>query len=133
MIDRALRDSVRRRAGNRCEYCHLRQEHVESNHHVEHIIPRKHGGSDEIANLALACDRCNLRKGTNLSGVDPRSGSVMPLFHPRKDSWSEHFRVDSARIRGLTAIGRATVETLGMNEARRVELRLELLATGDWE
>ena len=30
---------------------------------VEHIVPRTAGGSDELANLALACARCNHEKG----------------------------------------------------------------------
>jgi HNH endonuclease len=59
-MDAAVRARVLRRAGNRCEYCLLRQEQLPfSTFHIEHIIPRKHGGDDEPANLALACDRCN--------------------------------------------------------------------------
>ena len=33
---------------------------------IEHILPRRHGGSDELANLALACARCNHQKGYRL-------------------------------------------------------------------
>jgi 5-methylcytosine-specific restriction endonuclease McrA len=65
-----IRDLVRRRAGDRREYCLLRQEHSHLTHHVEHILAKQHGGSDESANLALACQRCNLRKGPNLTGID---------------------------------------------------------------
>jgi 5-methylcytosine-specific restriction endonuclease McrA len=36
---------------------------------VEHIIPRTHGGTDAIENLAIACARCNQGKGARL---DPR-------------------------------------------------------------
>jgi len=36
---------------------------------VEHIIPRTHGGTDAIENLAIACSRCNQGKGARL---DPR-------------------------------------------------------------
>ena len=36
---------------------------------VEHIIPRTHGGTDAIENLAIACSRCNQGKGVHL---DPR-------------------------------------------------------------
>ena len=39
--------------------------------HVEHIVPRMHGGSDDLENLALACIDCNLHKGSNLTGIDP--------------------------------------------------------------
>jgi hypothetical protein len=51
---------------------------------------------------------------------------VVPLFHPRRDAWSDHFAVRSGRIIGLTRIGRATVRLLNMNAPRRVELR------GEW-
>ncbi len=33
---------------------------------VEHIVPRTHGGTDELTNLAIACRRCNVGKGTRL-------------------------------------------------------------------
>lgn len=125
-MDDALRDLVRRRAGDRCEYCLLEQRDAELRHHVEHIVARKHGGSNEADNLALACHRCNLHKGSNLSGVDRASEEVVRLFHPRKDRWDEHFKFAGARIEGLTAIGRATVQVLGMNTARRLELRSEI-------
>jgi 5-methylcytosine-specific restriction endonuclease McrA len=36
---------------------------------VEHIIPQNHGGTDDLANLAIACERCNYAKGVRL---DPR-------------------------------------------------------------
>jgi hypothetical protein len=36
-MDAGTRDAVRRRAGHRCEYCLLRQEHTAISHHVEQI------------------------------------------------------------------------------------------------
>lgn len=30
---------------------------------IEHIVPRHHGGTDELTNLAIACARCNGEKG----------------------------------------------------------------------
>ena len=127
-MDATTRDVVRRRADNRCEYCLLPQAHSELTHHVEHIVAKQHGGSDDLDNLALACHRCNLRKGPNLTGVDPMSGEVVPLFHPRRDQWAEHFLFRGVRIMGITPVGRATVHVLAMNDARRLELRSELLA-----
>ena len=58
-MDGATREFVRTRAGNRCEYCLLRQERTGLSHHIEHIIAKQHGGSDAPENLALACNRCN--------------------------------------------------------------------------
>jgi len=129
-MDVATRDFVRRRAANRCEYCLLRQEHSDLTHHIEHIVAKQHGGSDDVDNLALACHRCNLHKGPNLTGVDPVSGALVPLFHPRRDHWAEHFLLWGVRIEGITPVGRATAHVLAINDARRTELRSELLAQG---
>ena len=97
-------------------------------HHIEHIIAKQHGGGDDVENLALACQRCNLRKGPKLTGVDPISGELVPLFHPRRDRWAEHFLFHGVRIQGIMPAGRATVKVLAMNDARRLELRSQLLA-----
>lgn len=89
------------------------------------------GGSDDADNLALACHRCNLHKGPNLSGVDPLTGRVETLFHPRSNQWHEHFAFQGPLIEGLTPCGRATAEVLVLNDARRLELRQELLGLGE--
>jgi len=130
-MDAATRELVRRRADNRCEYCLLRQVHCELTHHIEHIVARQHGGSDHVDNLALACHRCNLCKGSNLTGIDPASGEVVALFHPRRDQWIDHFQFTGVHIEGITAVGRATVQVLAMNDARRLQLRTELLERGE--
>lgn len=130
-MDTATREFVRRRAGERCEYCRLRQVHSELKHHIEHIIARQHGGSDDESNLALACHRCNSRKGPNLTGIDPETGEFAHLFHPRHDPWSHHFVVEGVYIIGLSATGRATVQVLDLNDVRRLELREQILKGAD--
>jgi hypothetical protein len=126
-MDAGTRELVRLRAGNRCEYCRLQQEHSGSTHQLEHVVARQHGGRDSADNLALACDRCNLRKGPNLSGIDPVSGVLVALFNPRRDVWAEHFRFHGAHIEGLTPAGRAIVQVPDMNHPGRVRLRSALL------
>jgi len=86
-----------------------------------------------LFNLACACDRCNAYKGPNLSSIDPADGSIVNLFHPRRDVWLEHFAIQDARIVGLSPTGRATVRLLQMNSRRRVEIRRELIEEGTWE
>ena len=93
--------------------------------HVEHIVSRQHGGSDDPAGPALACDRCNAFKGPNLSSIDSETRTLVALFTPRADSWSDHFVIRDGQIVGLTPRGRATVRLLNMNAPRRVELRRE--------
>jgi hypothetical protein len=95
------------------------------------VVAQQHGGSDAVDNLALACHRCNLHKGPNLSGVDPLTKGVEILFHPRRNQWPEHFAFRGAYLEGLTPSGRATVEVLALNDARRLELRYELLLLGE--
>lgn len=133
MLDAELRQWVRRRAGERCEYCGLRQEHEPFyRFQVEHIIPRQHQGGDDESNLALACPHCNLHKGPNLSGIDPECGAIIELFHPRRQNWQAHFAFQNAWVRGLTATGRATIAVLAMNAPIRLEIRAELIANGQF-
>jgi hypothetical protein len=72
---------------------------------VDHVIPRQHGGSDDDDNLALSCVDCNLHKGPNLTGIDPQSGLVIELFHPRRHAWREHFEWRGIYITGKTPWG----------------------------
>jgi len=129
----ALRKLVRQRAGGRCEYCHLPDllPHL-MRFHLEHVRARCHGGSDEPANLAWACSRCNALKGPNLAGVDPDADRVVRLFNPRRDRWADHFRMDGLRIEPLTAKGRATVWLLELNAEAHVDLRAGLEDLGLW-
>lgn len=129
-MDAAVRHLVRQRAGDWCEYCRLPQDAVEATFHIEHIVALQHGGQDDPSNLALACDRCNLYKGPNLTSIDSESGAIVPLFHPRQDIWQDHFAFRGPRLIGLTSRGRATVQLLNMNAPRRIQLRIELQATG---
>jgi len=125
-----LREFVQDRAGHRCEYCHLPDAVQLLPFHVEHIVARQHGGGHEPENLAWACDRCNAYKGPNLSSIDPETGKVVELFHPRRDTWAQHFTVVRGEIHGLSPSERATARLLQINSRRRVELRLDLEEQG---
>lgn len=129
-MDSVASDVVRQRAGHRCEYCHVPQQASALRFHIEHIAARQHGGSDDDANLALACPECNFQKGTNLSGMDPDSGALTPLFHPRRDSWEDHFARVGARIVGKTPVGRTTIWLLEMNTGDRLRWREMLIRAG---
>ena len=65
----ALNAEVRHRAGGRCEYCQFPEIHAVIPFEVEHVIPIKHGGLTDSANLALACFYCNRYKGPNVAGL----------------------------------------------------------------
>jgi 5-methylcytosine-specific restriction endonuclease McrA len=58
-----LRQTVPERPDHRCECCCLPQDAEPFfAYHVEHIVARQHGGSDDNENLALACYHCNAHK-----------------------------------------------------------------------
>ena len=118
------RARVRERAGHRCEYCLVHQEDSPlAALYVEHIVPKIHGGTDDLENLALACMDCNLHKGPNLTGIDPQTQRVTELFHPRRHRWEDHFERDGLYLVGKTAIGRTTVRVLNMNSEGQLTLR----------
>lgn len=129
-MDRRLRQEIRNRAGDRCEYCRLPQDCIDAPHEVDHIIAEKHDGPTVSENLALACFACNNHKGPNIAGVDPNSGEVVRLFHPRSDRWSDHFDWIGPRLVGTTAIGRVTVQVLEINGSHRQRLLQALIDEG---
>jgi len=124
---------VRFRARFRCEYCRFPENASNLPFPVDHIISRQHGGETEIDNLALSCPSCNLHKGPNLATIEWPDQDLIPLFHPRKNRWSGHFRFEGAAISGIPTIGRATVRLLQMNSDMRIEERTSLMLEGeDW-
>ena len=99
-------------------------------HQPDHITAVQHGGRPAADNLALACCDCNLLKGPNIASVDPESGRMVRLFHPRRDKWAEwaeHFRLEAGHILGITANGRATAFLLQFNAPDRVRQRAHLM------
>lgn len=111
------------RAGQRCEYCQMYQDLQGAVFHVEHIVPKSVGGSDELDNLAWACPGCNLTKATRITALDPISGQEVRFFHPRQDQWREHVAGQGYQLVGLTPTGRALVAALNLNHERRVRIR----------
>lgn len=100
---------------------------------IDHVIAEKHGGETAEHNLCLSCYWCNSYKGSDLSSVDwTAGGQIVPLFNPRQQIWSEHFRLDGAHIQPLTASGRVTVYLLRLNAEERLDERELLLALGDY-
>jgi hypothetical protein len=73
-----LRTRAEKRARQRCEYCHAPQRVSGHRYHIEHIIPKVQGGSDGLANRALACATCNLAKLDRTMGYDPQTRAEVP-------------------------------------------------------
>lgn len=119
------RAQLRVEAQDRCGYCQTQQALAYGPLEVDHIIPIAIGGNDETDNLWLACRPCNQHKGAQTHGHDPQTGRHVRLFNPRRQQWKRHFRwsADGTGIIGRTICGRATVETLRMNNPFAVETR----------
>ncbi|WP_434684894.1 HNH endonuclease [Pseudanabaena minima] len=119
----AIRLQIRQRANFLCEYCHSSEEISPSRFEIDHIQPRSIGGSDDLDNLALACQCCNSHHYNFTQGKDPATLNAVNLFHPRHQVWKEHFiwSNDGCKIIGITETGRATVNRLDLNDEVRGE------------
>jgi hypothetical protein len=118
-----LASAVRTRANGRCQYCLMHASLQGATFHIEHIVPKCRQGRSDLENLVLACPACNLHKASKTTAIDPVTGESVQLFHPLRQSWLEHFRLNGYRIEGLTIVGRATVEALNFNNHRRQRIR----------
>ena len=114
---------VRQRAGNRCEYCRMHQSLQGATFHIEHVVPISRGGDSTLANLALACPGCNLRKSNRIETLDPQTAESVSLFNPRRDDWQDHFHWHGYYVVANTSVGRATVAALDFNHQRRLRIR----------
>jgi hypothetical protein len=131
-ISKAIRERVHQDAQNRCGYC-LSPKKYMPNIEIEHIVPIVGGGTNDEANLWLACRICNGHKSYKVSGVDPDTGEEVALFNPRLQNWFEHFRwsEDGLQVVGLTATGRATVVALHLNsDPAALTIRENWIAVG---
>lgn len=54
-----IRKEVLARDGAICHYCGVTRRWMQ----VDHVVPRTKGGTDDLANLVVACRRCNSSKG----------------------------------------------------------------------
>lgn len=118
MQSKLVRNLVRQRANFLCEYCHSSELASAALFEIDHIQPRSMGGSDEIDNLALACQRCNSYRYNFTTAIDPQTQLEINLFNPRLELWSDHFiwTKDGLRIIGITPQGRATCDRLDFND-----------------
>ncbi|MEG3877677.1 RNA-guided endonuclease IscB [Microcoleus sp. herbarium7] len=55
-----VREYLLQKWGRKCTYCSKEGVPLQ----IEHIQARANGGTDRVSNLCLACEKCNLKKGT---------------------------------------------------------------------
>ena len=127
-----LRRQVAQRARFRCSYCLTQEKIIGTLFTIDHIIPESLNGTNDLENLCLACWECNLIKNDRIAGFDPHTGLQVRLFNPNTEKWQEHFDWQDGGlfIIGLTATGRASVETLQLNRPHLVEARHYWMGAG---
>lgn len=126
-----LRKLVAERADFRCEYCRISALDSFFHFHVDHIVSRKHGGTNAFENLAYACQICNLNKGTDLFTFLVSPAEAIRFFNPREDSWDDHFEAKATgRIVAKTPTGTATIKILKLNHPDSILERREMIRYG---
>jgi len=128
----SLYQEVARDARHQCGYCRVPQSVLPYRLEIEHLQPRSLGGSNEHHNLWLSCHKCNRLRSNRMELTDPLTGRKVPVFNPRHNDWSAHFtwELDGLRVVGLTACGRATVETLRLNDQYHLTARMVWISAG---
>ena len=132
-VSSSIRKKVEERAGKLCEYCQSPLEFSSDPFSVEHIFPISKSGTDDLENLALACQGCNGHKSTKTEAFDAISQTITVFYNPRKDSWNEHFvwSEEFTEIVGKTAKGRVTIKILKLNRQSVMNLRRILVLAGE--
>jgi len=130
LIPKAIRMQIALRAGHRCEYCQMHEDDLFLAFEVDHIVALKHGGGNEIENLAYACPHCNNHKGPDLTTFLDDYEDIVPLFNPRRHQWADHFNAVKGEILPLTRMGEATIKLLRFNQPDLLILRQLLTQSG---
>lgn len=135
-MDSAVRALVWRRAASRCEYCRLAQTDTPfRTFHIDHIVPRKHDGSEDPDNLALACDRCTVAVIVVelQERREPVSAELLPIIEQPNIGL-----VAKASVAGVSrnllenADGHQSAHNLVRGRKRRSNQILHLLGADDW-
>lgn len=79
---------IRERVLNRDSYCCQRCGQSEGKMHVDHIVPKRLGGSDLPENLQTLCQYCNLSKGGRFFEQEVTPPTLHGLFVPQNVSIS---------------------------------------------
>lgn len=125
----AVRGPFKEAYGPHCFYC---GRHLPVNNPVDHVLPWSLVGIDGLANLVLACVRCNGDKGAALPAVSivdrvlDRDRSVLEQIAAELQWPTQHDRVASA-ARGIFRVQPAGVPTWsGYKQTERLDISFPL-------
>jgi hypothetical protein len=64
-----------------------------------------------------------------------QTGDIVHLFHPRRDTWRDHFEWAGPDLVGKTPVGRATIQALAIDDPSLRAVRVALRDEGvrDWD
>lgn len=88
----SVRYEILKRARYRCELCGAHEEHAAL--HVDHIIPRARGGSDDFSNFQALCITCN----TNKRDKDDTDFRGMLASYQERSGHCVFCQVEEARV-----------------------------------
>ena len=127
-ISERARQLVAERANFKCEYCRIHSDDMFLSFELDHIIPLKHGGTNDMENLAFACPHCNQHKGSDFATIF--GNEIVRLFNPRLDNWLDHFEAINCEIISKSKVGEASIKIFRFNEPDLLILRQILSEAG---
>lgn len=68
-ISKYKRAAIYERDGYVCVYCKESLDRDTAT--LDHLMPKVHGGSDDVTNLVTSCQPCNARKGDRIGIATP--------------------------------------------------------------
>ena len=77
-----LRQYLLEKWGRRCAYCGATGVPLQ----IEHVLPRSRGGTNRASNLTLACEPCNIAKGTRTAAEFGHPEVEAQAKQPLKDA-----------------------------------------------
>ena len=115
----ALVQAMRQQFGFRCGYCDVTEAEAGATFTVDHYHPRKHGGTNDFANLVYCCHACNEHKGFHWN-----PGAVDRILHPINDDLAPHIiETDAGTLDALSDTGRFHIARLHLNRPALVKNR----------
>lgn len=86
-----IRRAIWKKSDGHCWYCGFLLPEDCRQYHIDHIIPPRNGGADDISNLVPSCGACNnakhVRTLEEFRLVRARQASGYPLFNKQQIQW----------------------------------------------
>lgn len=120
---RRLLERLVRRDGDRCHYCRLITD-VELDHAhprrqtIDHVVPKSKGGKDVLANMVIACNRCNGEKANMPYEMFRWYRHMVMRGHNRAELLCAIEQVSAEISAGVTISGGAADADASLNQIR---------------